>query len=216
LTLYRSFLLRRGWNKRNTPVASNVERLPLRTSTDDSSLPLGFRDIARRGIISATAISHLRTVHALSLDSAVNLQDGYEERLKILDRELEVLINPSLCDSGMAIEECCVLATRIYVNSVLRRGETIPHHLSANLKVALGRTDMDSHWGENYKVLLWVLFTGYSVKSGVYNRLWFSSYVREIAAQAEPEIERDNLKEILRGFLWCESLHDKVCEELLS
>lgn len=118
-------------------------------------------------------------------------------------------------DSALACEECCLLAASLYHHSILRPFcifSGVHSTILSKLKRALLTTDIMTCWGEDIKLLFWVLVTAASVEDEL--RGWFVAQVKRCLRAFVPRPEVESMKWILRKFLWCERVSGPAAERL--
>jgi hypothetical protein len=85
------------------------------------------------------------------------------------------------------------------------------------LRRALERSRLNVDiWGTNHRVLIWILFIGYSSTTNHHLKYWFSSYAQDVLSWTQLSLDRTGLKNILKSFLWYEEGHAQPFEELCS
>ena len=106
------------------------------------------------------------------------------------------------------IEECCVLAILIHGNITLldmSPWATPLVALSRDLRNTLEQTDLCLYWGGEANLLLWVLFIGYVSSYMQAQKSWFASLIRGLILNTNHKVDVDELKRLLKDFLYPEA-----------
>jgi hypothetical protein len=84
--------------------------------------------------------------------------------------------------------------------------------LLQKLKDALIKTDSVSYWGDDIELLLWVLMQAVVLDDPL--KLWFTELLRHVLRAFVPRLSLEQVKDILRRFLWNERISGPACERV--
>jgi hypothetical protein len=74
--------------------------------------------------------------------------------------------------------------------------------LATELIYAMVRADSERLLISNFKCWVWVVFVGYSSTINSSDKLWFSSILKKIIVNINPQLDWDVIVDILYEFLW--------------
>lgn len=125
-----------------------------------------------------------------------------------------------LAETTGQVEECCLLAAFLYHNITLRQivdviSNTPQGELLQRLKIALQKTDLNSLWGQELELLLWVSMTASTINV-VQTDPWFKDLVKRALKAFVPRPSLTRVKYILGRFLWNESISGPACTRLFE
>jgi hypothetical protein len=124
----------------------------------------------------------------------------------------ETYANPS--EMG-AYERCCLLAAALQFQAdtgpfPIWSGVQVT--LLQKLKDGLMKTDYVSCWGNDIELLLWVLIQAAVLDDPL--KSWFSELLKHVLRAFGPKLSVEQLKDVLKRFLWSERSSGPACEKL--
>jgi hypothetical protein len=139
-----------------------------------------FTESCRGGIVSPAIIDHFD-----------------QQRAWIASRFLELIAETSHV-VARAYEQCCCLATFLYHHIHFRPHPSLMDAqciLLGKLKQALQKTDLDSCWGDDIELLLWILVTAAGVED--VTKVWFADLLKRVWKTFIPKPGLKRIKYIL-------------------
>jgi hypothetical protein len=121
------------------------------------------------------------------------------------------------CGQEHPVAVCIRTVAAMYTNTVFRR---LPHtsavhsHAVIELRDWLAQTDLDSLWGDNIKVLLWILFMAGTLASDS-EKPYYAALLAEICRSLNVTTWAES-HQILRSFLWSDEMWEAPCKNLWS
>jgi len=158
---------------------------------------------------------HIESCREASISHAT-LRDFYSQRDRIKECLIasiaEAYIDPS---EYRLYEQCCLLAAALHFHVVTRPlpiWSGVQVTLLQKLKDALIKTDSVSYWGDDIELLLWVLMQAVVLDDPL--KLWFTELLRHVLRAFVPRLSLEQVKDILRRFLWNERISGPACERV--
>ena len=158
---------------------------------------------------------HIESCREASVPHAT-LRDFYSQRDRIKECLIasiaEAYISPS--DFG-AYEQCCLLAAALHFHVVTRPlpiWSGVQVTLLQKLKDALMKTDSVGCWGDDIDLLLWVLMQAAALDDPL--KCWFTELLKHVLRTFVPRLSLEQVKDILRRFLWHERTSGPACEKV--
>jgi hypothetical protein len=114
------------------------------------------------------------------------------------------------------MQECIRVVALIYANWALLLVVgyyRIHERLASQLAKALGRTDLDSDWIGMEELLLWILYVGGAVCTGITERRWFVGWAFRIGRKLSLG-SWNEARELLTTFFWNEKICERPCRQI--
>ncbi|KAN0098979.1 hypothetical protein V8E51_014642 [Hyaloscypha variabilis] len=178
-----------------------------------------------RGVLSVEFISLMSQISELeqlvescrgATVSRSTIRYFYHQRESIEDILIErIAVTSSL--PGGEYESCCYLAASINSTVILRPfppTSGVQSTLLGKLKIALRKTDLESRWGDDIELLLWVLVTAAHFPDPLHQ--WFIDVLKKVTGTLVPRPSLNGFKQILRRFQWNEKTSCPACERIYS